>query len=150
MVHDELAELLGAFLAAVSFRRGERPGYGRIHDLFLPEGLLIRNSGPAPEVTTVAQFIEPRQATVDSGALTEFEEVETAARTEVFGQVAHRFSAYAKRGVLDGVPFAGAGMISTQCVLTPLGWRISSMAWDDERPGLTVAEIEMPDSARAA
>jgi len=28
------------------------------------------------------------------------------------------------------------GAISTQFVRTPGGWRIGSMAWDDERPGL--------------
>ena len=30
------------------------------------------------------------------------------------------------------------GIISTQFVKTTAGWRISAMAWDDERPGLTI------------
>ena len=29
-------------------------------------------------------------------------------------------------------------MISTQFVYTPAGWKMSAMAWDDERPGLVV------------
>ena len=33
-------------------------------------------------------------------------------------------------------------MISTQYVRTPVGWRISAMAWDDERPGLTLPQRE--------
>jgi hypothetical protein len=46
--------------------------------------------------------------------------------------VAHRFSTYEKRGVRDGTPFAARGRIATQFVRTPGGWRITSMAWDDE------------------
>ena len=29
---------------------------------------------------------------------------------------------------------------STRFILTPLGWKISAMAWDDERPGLRIPE----------
>src|SRR4051794_5013511 len=96
-------ELIAAFLAAVSFEAGSRPEYGRIRELFIPRGLLVSQRG---EVTDVEEFIAPRQATVDSGALTEFEETELTAVTETFGNVAHRFSGYAKRGVLNGEPFA--------------------------------------------
>jgi hypothetical protein len=31
-------------------------------------------------------------------------------------------------------------MISSQFVLTPDGWKMSAMAWDDERPGLSIVE----------
>jgi hypothetical protein len=86
----------------------------------------------------VHQFIEPRQAMVRAGELTRFREVELWQATNVFGNVAHRFSAYAKSGTLKGVPFEARGMISTQFVLTPAGWKMSAMAWDDERPGLTI------------
>jgi hypothetical protein len=130
-------ELIQAFFAAVSFPAGGRPDYGRIRALFIPGGLLISQRG---EVTGVEAFIAPRQATVDSGALTEFEERELRFRTERFGNVAHRFSGYSKRGVLDGEPFAARGVISTQFVLTAEGWRMSAMAWDDERDGLTLPD----------
>jgi hypothetical protein len=137
---SELQAVIDAFFDAVSFEEGSAPPYGAIHELVVPGGLLIKNSGEAPEVATVDEFIEPRQALVDSGELTSFAEFETNAITEVFGQVAHRLSTYGKRGVTGGEPFEGAGVISTQFVLTPEGWRISSMAWDDERPGLSIPE----------
>jgi hypothetical protein len=136
---DEIAALTGAFLAAVTFQPGETPDYDAIHDLFIERGLLIRNLD-VPEVATVAEFVAPRRALVDAGRLTEFEEVELAAVTEVFGNVAHRMSTYGKRGVQDGAFFAARGVISTQFVRTPDGWRMSSMAWDDERPGLALPE----------
>jgi hypothetical protein len=34
----------------------------------------------------------------------------------------------------------GRGVISIQFIATPTGWKISAMAWDDERPGLTISE----------
>jgi hypothetical protein len=120
--------LLHDFFRAVSFEPGERPDYDAIHGLFVPGGLLAK----APGVWTVAEFIAPRLAAVESGALTQFHESERSGQTQEFGNVAQRWSVYDKRGVQDGVAFAAAGRISTQFVRTPSGWRITSMAWDDE------------------
>ena len=129
-----------AFFAGVSFAEGSRPAYERLRELAVPGAQLIKNSGDAPEPATIEEFIESRQALVDAGELTSFAEFETHAITEVFGGVAHRLSTYGKRGVANGAPFAAEGVISTQFVLTPAGWLISSMAWDDERPGLSIPQ----------
>jgi hypothetical protein len=134
----DLTALIGDFFRAVSFETGERPAYGRIHELFVEGGKLIKNSSEAPEVSTVDQFIASRQRMVDSGALTAFREIEIAEITEVFGNVAHRFSTYVKSGTVEGAATEGRGVISTQFIRTPNGWKMSSMAWDDERPGLTI------------
>lgn len=132
----ELKRLTDDFFHAVSFEAGERPAYSKLHELFIQTGLLIKASGAEPEISSVQEFIQPRQASVEAGELTRFREAEIAEATEVFGNVAQRFSAYVKSGTLKGVSFEARGMISTQFVFTPGGWRISSMAWDDERPGL--------------
>jgi hypothetical protein len=60
----------------------------------------------------------------------------------IFGNVAHRFSAYAKAGISDGTSFEARGVITTQFVKTLGGWKISAMAWDDERPGLSIAGFD--------
>jgi hypothetical protein len=138
MTDDALQSLIGEFFAAVSFPQGGAPQYDRIRDVFIPEGLLIKNSGETPEISSLDAFIAPRQELVDTGRLTAFDEVEVAARTEAFGNVAHRLSTYEKRGVQDGVAFSAIGIITTQFIATPAGWRITAMAWDDERPGLVV------------
>ena len=145
MTSDALQSLLEQFFAAVSFPERGAPNYAQIRDLFVPEGLLIKNSGDEPEISGLDAFIAPRQELFDSGRLTSFEEVEVAARTEAFGNVAHRLSTYDKRGVQDGVAFSATGIITTQFIATPAGWRMTSMAWDDERPGLTV-----PDDYRSS
>jgi hypothetical protein len=136
----ELDRLMADFFGAVSFDTGAEPDYDRIYGLFIEAGLLIKNSAATPEISSVAEFIAPRQATVCSGALTSFRETELSETTQIFGNVAQRFSAYAKIGTQDGLRFAARGMIATQFISTPAGWRISAMAWDDERPGLALPE----------
>lgn len=135
-VKSELKRLTDAFFRSVSFEPGEAPSYGSIYELFIEDGLLIRNTSATPEICRIRQFIEPRQAMVNSGELMRFHEAEFSDSTEVFGNVAHRFSAYAKSGTLKGVPFEARGLTSIQFIRTSSGWRISSMTWDDERPGL--------------
>ena len=137
-VKAELDGLMAAFFRAVSFEPGTAPPYDAIHALFVPAGLLIRNSGDAPEIATPAEFIAPRRRAVEAGELTRFLEAELWETTRIFGNVAHRFCAYEKSGVLKGEAFRARGMITTQFIRTPGGWRISAMAWDDERPGLSV------------
>jgi hypothetical protein len=94
MVEDqaELEQLMSRFLRAVSFHPAEKPAYGELHELFVEDGKLIKTSSTTPEISTVDEFIRPRQETVDNGALQWFQEVEVAHITEIFGNVAHRFS----------------------------------------------------------
>jgi hypothetical protein len=145
MTDDQMAAILWRFFQAVSFEEGGRPSYATLHDLFIDGGKLITTSGPAPEVAGVDEFTTPRQRAVDRGELAWFKETEIDGVTAAFGNVAHRFSRYRKEGRRDGADFTGRGMISTQYVRTPAGWRISVMAWDDERPGLV-----LPGSAAEA
>lgn len=142
---SELNRLALEFFQSVSFTPGNAPDYEHIHTLFVEQGLLIKNVGSTPEISTVSQFIAPRSESVRAGELTAFHEAELSETTETFGNVAHRFSSYTKSGTLKGSSFNARGMISTQFVYTPHGWKISSMAWDDERPGLKLpAGFEPP------
>jgi hypothetical protein len=135
---DELVmDLLNRFFDAVSFPEGGTPAYEELTELFSTEGRLIRTSTPTPENRRVDDFIDERRRALATGALTSFREGEVSGRTDVFGSVAHRLSTYTKSGDGPGGSFAVRGVISTQFVREPGGWRISSMAWDDERPGLS-------------
>jgi hypothetical protein len=128
---DPFESLIDAFFRAVSFEAGEWPDYDAIRGLFIERGLLIRALSTPPEVSPVDEFIAARWEQLRSGRLTAFAETEVSAETQVFGNVAQRWSAYTKRGTLDGMPFAARGTISTQFVRTSPGWLITSMAWDD-------------------
>jgi len=136
-MHDSgearIGALMTSFLRAVSFKTGDRPDDGELPALFIPQARLIRTSGPVPEISSVEQFVRTRQRAVDAGELTSFDETELAQTTELFGNIAHRFSSYALRGTTDHGSIDVRGAISTQFIRTEAGWRISSMAWDDER-----------------
>ena len=110
-VKSELDRLTAEFFCAVSFEPDETPPYENIRTLFVEAGLLIKNSATTPEISIVRQFLEPRQAMVAAGELTQFRELELSETTEIFGNVAHRFSAYVKSGTLKGVRFEARGMI---------------------------------------
>ncbi|MCX5206506.1 DUF4440 domain-containing protein [Streptomyces sp. NBC_00237] len=130
-VKRELDRLMGAFLGAFDNRGERRADVAAVREVFIPEGMIIKNVGGEPVIYDVESFVEPREKMLGDGTLTEFSEWEIAERTEVFGTVAHRFSAYGKSGFLDGEWFEGAGRKTTQFLRTPVGWRMSSMAWDD-------------------
>ena len=136
-MHDSDRALIGEamtrFLRAVSFKAGDRPAYDELATLFGPGARLIRAGGGAPEISSLDEFVGARQTAVDAGELISFEETELAHTTELFGNIAHRFSSYAKCGTTAVGSIDVRGAISTQFVRTEAGWRISSMAWDDER-----------------
>ncbi|MFF3334075.1 GNAT family N-acetyltransferase [Streptomyces sp. NPDC002888] len=127
----ELDRLMRAFLGAFTNTGGSRPDVDVIREVFIPQGMIIKNLGADPVIYDLDAFIEPREKILTDGTLTEFSEWEVADRTEVFGSIAHRFSAYRKSGYLDGEWFESSGHKTTQFVRTPAGWRMSSMAWDD-------------------
>jgi hypothetical protein len=97
-VKSELDRLTAEFFRAVSFEAGEIPPFENIYALFIESGLLIKNVGATPEVCSLRQFIEPRQAMLNSGELTRFREEELSETTQIFGNVAHRFFVVARDG----------------------------------------------------
>jgi len=146
-VKAEFDRLIAGFFHAVSFEEGTTPLYESIYEFFIEAGLLIKNTSSTPEIHGQS-VIEPRLAAVRSGDLMRFTEVELCETTEIFGNIAHRFSSYAKSGTTKGIPFTARGMVSTQFVQTPGGWKISAMAWDDERPGVSIPEHYEPGLPR--
>ena len=130
--------MVRTFFAAFTSGPGSVDRLDTLRSVFLPDAVIVRAGGGEPAVCGVDSFINPRQGLLSGGPLVDFSEWELRGRTEVFGDIAQHFCAYAKAGVLDGTPFTGRGMKTLQFVRTPDGWRISAAAWDDEREGLTV------------
>ncbi|MFI5620524.1 GNAT family N-acetyltransferase [Streptomyces sp. NPDC051567] len=127
----EIDRLMGAFLGAFTNTGGRRPDVDAVRELFLPHGVIVVNTGDEPVVHDLDAFVEPRKKILTDGTLTEFSEWEVAERTEISGPVAHRFSEYRKSGFREGEWFEGSGHKTIQFVRTPVGWRMSSMAWYD-------------------
>jgi hypothetical protein len=136
----EIEGIVRAFFAAFTSGPDSSARLDALRSILLPQAVIVRTCGMAPAVYGVEGFIAPREALLSGGALADFSEWELSGRTDLFGDIAHWFGAYAKSGQQDGVPFTGRGMKSLQLVRTPKGWRISAAAWDDERDGLAVRE----------
>jgi hypothetical protein len=137
-------DLLSAeFFRCVSFSAGERPDYAGIRELFVPAGVLFKGVAGGVEATSVEEFIEPRQRSFDEGTLTEFRETELSSTTNIFGSAASRQSVYDKAGVSGGAQIGGRGIIFTQFVFLDGSWRMTSMAWDDERDGLDLSDLHV-------
>lgn len=73
-------------------------------------------------------------------AANDFFEVEIARRIDLFGNIAHAWSAYEARSALGDAKPERRGINSIQLFKDPeRGWRIMSMIWDNEREG-----VELP------
>jgi hypothetical protein len=135
---EAIAGIVRRFFAAFASGPDSAARLDGLRALFLAEAVIVRTCGGEPAVYGVDSFIAPRQALLSGGTLVDFCEWELRGRTEIFGDIAQHFGSYAKAGVQDGTPFNARGMKSLQFVRTAAGWRISAVAWDDERDGLEI------------
>ena len=69
----------------------------------------------------------------------DFYEVEIARRIDLFGNIAHAWSAYEARSALGDARPERRGINSIQLFRDlERGWRIMAMLWDNERDGVTL------------
>lgn len=104
-----------------------------LRDSFIPQAVIVQALGVDAAVYDVDGFIAPRQALLAGDAMTEFREWEVAGTTEVLGDIAQHSCSYAKSWSQGGEPRTGRGRKTLQLVRTSDGWKISALAWDDER-----------------
>lgn len=126
------------FYALFSNRDGAVPNVAGIYDLFIENGVIVKTCGEVPDVYDLAGFIEPRERLLRNGELMDFQEEEVEERTLIMGYVAQRFSLYRKSGALRGERFEGRGIKTMQFVRVSGQWKMSAVAWDDEREGFTL------------
>jgi hypothetical protein len=82
---------------------------------------------------------EYRENTTPLFAANAFYEVEIGRRIDVFGNMAHVWSAYEARTALDDEKPERRGVNSIQLYRDETGrWQIVSMIWDNERKGVVI------------
>lgn len=131
-------ELTSEFFRLFSSKTDAAVSLQRIHDLFIPQGIIVKTCGPDLEVSTLSEFIAPREILLNDGGLVDFCEREEWETTEIFGNIAQRFLVYRKTGVLHGERFDTRGMNTIQFVRKDGDWKMSALAWDDERNGVVI------------
>jgi hypothetical protein len=124
-------ELTRAFFGAFTNTGGMVPKLDLLYELFIPEAIIIKNIKAVPVVYDVNGFVEPRRALLTDGSLADFCEEESSERTDIFRNIAQRFSCYKKSWIAQETNFSGSGTNSFQFVRTSAGWKIASVIWDD-------------------
>ncbi len=121
--------------AMISGPAGPRD-WSRQDNCFLPEALQVRtwidDAGRSQMLSmTLEDYMRNTQPFFDANA---FYEVETDRRIDLFGNIAHVWSAYEARTSPDDQQPERRGINSIQLFRHPeLGWRIIHMIWDNER-----------------
>lgn len=128
----EIDALTLRFFSLFTNTNGAIPNVADIKNIFVPEGIIISNTGDKCETFSLQSFIEPREKMLSDGTLSEFSEREISHNTDIFGNIAQRFCLYEKSGILNGVTFETRGMKTLQLVKVNKQWKMSSVAWSDE------------------
>ncbi len=135
----EIEELTEALYSCISFFQGESPDLVRLRGLFIEKGILINNNDD-PLIFTIDSFVDAIDYQISAGSLKSFSEREIAERTEIFGNIAHRFSTYEARFDPDDAEPLTVGINSIQLVKVGESWLVSCLVWNDERDGRKIPE----------
>ena len=136
-----IGAVVDAMYAMVSGPAGPRD-WSRQLETFHEESRQIR-TGVDPDGRPWLTVLSPDQYAADTAAFfaaNAFYEIETARRIDVFGNMAQVWSVYEARTALDDAEPERRGINSIQLYREADGrWRVISMIWDNERPGVTVS-----------
>ena len=135
-----IGAVIGEMYAMISGPAGPRD-WSRQANCFHPEARQIRTfldaeGRPAMKAMGLADYARD---TTDFFMTHDFHEVEIARRIDLFGNIAHAWSAYEARSALGDDAPERRGINSIQLFRDPeRGWRIMAMIWDNEREGVAV------------
>ena len=132
---DAIGAVVDEMYAMISGPAGPRD-WTRQANCFLPEARQVRtwvDEHGRPQMTSmgVEDYARDTQPFFDANP---FYEVETSRRIDLFGNIAHVWSAYEARPSPDDAQPERRGINSIQLFRHPeLGWRIIHMIWDNAR-----------------
>jgi hypothetical protein len=136
----QIGAIVDEMYAMISGPKGPRD-WSRQANCFHPDARQIRTwideaGRPACRIMSIEDYARD---TTPFFANNDFYEIETARRIDLFGNIAHVWSAYEARRALDDAEPERRGINSIQLFRDPaLGWRIMAMIWDNERAGVAL------------
>jgi hypothetical protein len=137
-----IAAVVDEMYAMISGPRGPRD-WSRQAGCFHPDARQIRTwvdeaGRPAMKIMGLADYARD---TIPFFARNDFYEIEIARRIDLFGNIAHVWSAYEARTAPGDAALERRGINSIQLFRDPeKGWRIVAMIWDNEREGVAISE----------
>jgi Domain of unknown function (DUF4440) len=135
----DFRELTRALYAVVSAAPGQRD-WDAIRHYYHPQARLVRtglnpDGTPFVSVFTLDTYIENVRQTLEC---VRFSEVEIAQESVVFGNVARLTSVYEYTRQTERESVRGRGVNFFTLVHDAGQWRVMSIVWDNERPGLSL------------
>lgn len=125
--------------ALISFEKGTNIDSEALKAVFTTDATLYSFSGDSLAFYKIDDFITGFKASIDGGEMIAFNEVELGGKTEYFGKIGHRISAYAS--YFDGSEEIGEkGVNSFQLIKLNGRWLINSIIWDVEKNGQSIPE----------
>ncbi|WP_114953154.1 hypothetical protein [Sphingosinicella terrae] len=135
---EAIGAVVDEMYAMISGPRGPRDWSRQAHS-FHPEARQIR-TWVEPDGRAAMKMMGPDDYARDTTpffAENDFHEVEIGRRIDLFGNIAHVWSAYEAKSRPDDEAPERRGINSIQLFKDPdRGWRIVAMIWDNEREGL--------------
>ena len=139
----EIGAAVDEMYAMISGPKGPRD-WSRQANCFHPDARQIRTSIDADgrAAMTMMGLDDYARNTTPFFAENDFYEIELGRRIDLFGNVAHVWSAYEARASLGDETPERRGINSIQLFRDPdAGWRIVAMLWDNERDGVALPEF---------
>jgi hypothetical protein len=147
---EEIGRAVDEMYAMISGPKGPRD-WARQANCFHPDARQIRTwIDPDGRATFKMMGLDDyARDTTAFFAENDFFEVEIGRRIDLFGNIAHVWSAYEARSALGDDAPERRGINSIQLFKDPKrGWRIMAMIWDNEREGVAVPGQTSAWSAR--
>ena len=132
---NAIGAVVDEMYAMISGPAGPRD-WSRQDNSFLPQARQVRtwvDEQGKPQMKSMS-LDDYERDTTSFFAANDFYEVETSRRIDLFGNIAHVWSAYEARRSPDDTAPERRGINSIQLFRHPeFGWRIIHMIWDNER-----------------
>jgi hypothetical protein len=138
--------IIAALYEIISGPAGAPRAWDRLRALFLPGARLLRTIVAPDGCASLAamdleQFITMAEPHVRSSS---FYEHEVFRRVDQFGHMAQVFSTYEASTAPEGGELLGHGINSVQLWFDEKRWWVTSLLWDDERPGNPIPHEYLP------
>ncbi|QTL36675.1 hypothetical protein [Pseudoalteromonas viridis] len=142
----QIDQLVAELYASISFKVGDKPDLKKMTSLFSTNAQMKNENESQRLEVKPQEFAEIYQEQIDKGAVNCFIESEIWGETQIFGNIAHRFSTYEARFDPDAEEPFCKGVNSIQFTKQQGVWRVVSMIWNDESEQLQIPSQYLCDS----